>query len=216
MTIPAAHSATILIIEDDPAQVRAYSKVLRGYRLTVVPTGTAALESLASHIPDLIILDNVLAGGEQGLDFLPRIKHFAAHVPVVLISGTLDLRRQLAALQGPLSAHYMIEKPADVTTLTATVETALTECGFAEVVAALQSIERGEKDAASDPDRRFTERLARQHQLLRLLRYEPAAPVNVSALARACRVDRKTIRRDLADLVRRGQLDAWRLPATEV
>ena len=33
----------ILIVEDDPAQLRLYSKALRGYRLTCVASGSAAL-----------------------------------------------------------------------------------------------------------------------------------------------------------------------------
>ena len=58
--------ADILIVEDDPAQIRLYSKALRGYRLTCVANATAALEQLGRHIPDVILLDHVLAGGELG------------------------------------------------------------------------------------------------------------------------------------------------------
>jgi DeoR/GlpR family transcriptional regulator of sugar metabolism len=43
--------------------------------------------------------------------------------------------------------------------------------------------------------------------LLKRLRGAPAKP-NISQLADEFRVDRKTIRRDLHDLVQRGQLEA--------
>ncbi|MEZ5301843.1 MAG: response regulator [Verrucomicrobiales bacterium] len=66
--------ASILIIEDDPEQVRLYAKILRGYRLTCVATGTAALEAVAQAVPNLILLDHVLARGERGTDFLPQLK----------------------------------------------------------------------------------------------------------------------------------------------
>ena len=79
--------ADILIVEDDPAQLRLYAKALRGYRLTCAASGTTALEQIRRHIPDVIILDHVLADGELGADFLPRLKDAAAHVPVLLISG---------------------------------------------------------------------------------------------------------------------------------
>ena len=91
--------ASILIVEDDPKQLKLYAKALRGYRLTCVATGTAALQTLAETRPDLVILDNILDAGERGIDFLARLKSAAAHVPVILISGTLKLREQLAALK---------------------------------------------------------------------------------------------------------------------
>src|SRR5260370_5455894 len=129
--------ASILIVEDDPKQLKLYGKALRGYRLTCVGTGSAALAALAEIKPDLIILDNILDEGEKGSEFLPKLKGIAAHVPVIMISGTLKLGEKLAALQGPRSAHYILEKPVDLDELDKTVETALTECGMADAVRAL-------------------------------------------------------------------------------
>src|SRR5215471_1609063 len=203
---PAA-TATILVVEDDPNQFRLYGKVLKGYRLTCVVNASAAVKALEERLPDLIILDHVLAGGERGADFLPRLKEVAAHVPIIIVSGTLDIQGQLQALQGPRSAHYVLEKPVRAADLTALVEKALTDCGFGETVRALQSLERAEKIESNEPERRFVERLARQHELLKVLR-RSSGPANVSALARQFHVDRKTIRRDLCDLVQRGQLEA--------
>jgi len=198
-------TASILIVEDDPRQLRLYSKALRGYRLTCVATGSAALKSLAESVPDLVLLDHVLEAGERGADFLPRLKEAAAHIPVIVISGSLNIRQQLKALQGPRAAHYLLEKPVDLDELEETVETALTECGLGEAVRTLQSLERVEKIDASEPDRRFTERLARQHDLLNRFRGATERP-NVSALSRDYSVSRKTIIRDLRDLIQRGQL----------
>ena len=123
MTAAPDHMATILIVEDDPKQLKLYGKALRGHRLTCVSTGSAALATLAETRPDLIILDHVLEAGEKGLEFLPRLKAAAAHVPVILISGTLRIREQLAALQGPRAAHYFLEKPVDLDELDRIVET---------------------------------------------------------------------------------------------
>jgi DNA-binding NtrC family response regulator len=198
--------ATILIVEDDPQQVWFYSRALRGYRLTCVPNATAALAELERQSPDLVILDHVLADGELGLKFLPQLKARAAHVPVIVVSGTLDVRGQLKALQGPRAAHYVIEKPVDLAELERTVEVALTECGFAEMVSMLRSLEHAEGKEASVPEHQFTERLARQHKLLLQLREKSERP-NITHLAAQYRVARKTIIRDLQDLIRRGQLD---------
>ncbi len=197
--------ASILIIEDDLKQLKLYGKALRGYHLTCVSSMSAALKALDEARPDLIILDNILADGERGSELLPRLKLAAAHVPVIMISGTLGVRDQIGVLQGPRSAHYVLEKPVDLNELDKTVEIALTECGFAETIAALQSLERAEKIDVSEPDRRFTARLARQHELIKQLRNSAERP-NVSGLARNFNVSRKTIIRDLQDLICRGQL----------
>jgi len=205
--MPDLKVADILIIEDDPRQIRLYSKALRGYRLTCVSNGTAALVEVARHIPDLVVLDHVLADGQLGTDFLPLLKNAAAHVPVIIVSGTLDIKGKLEALQGPRAAHYVIEKPVDVDELENVVKTALNECGMAETVRALQSLERAEKIESNEPERRFTERLARQSELLKNLRGTQDRP-NISRLANQFKVSRKTIIRDLNDLIQRGQLDA--------
>jgi len=211
-------TAVILIVEDDPKKLRLYSKALRGYRLTCVATASAALKSVKEAAPDLILLDHVLEGGERGTDFLPKLKEAAAHVPIIVISGSLNIRQQIKTLQGPRSAHYVLEKPVDLDELEQIVETALTECGLGEAVRTLQSLERAEKIDASEPDRRFTERLARQHDLLKRLRGTADRP-NVSALSRDYAVSRKTIIRDLRDLIQRGQLPEdifpeWNQPET--
>ncbi|HEY9175414.1 MAG TPA: response regulator [Verrucomicrobiae bacterium] len=199
-------AGSILIVEDEPTQIRLYAQVLNRYRLTCVSTGSAALAALQERVPDLIILDHVLARGELGTTFLPQLKTVAAHVPVIVISGTLDIAGKLGALQGPFSADYVIEKPVDIAQLERTVETAMTECGLGQTVRALRSLERAELIEDSDRERLFTERLARQHELLKRLRGSQAKP-NISELAGEFRVDRKTIRRDLHDLVQRRQLD---------
>jgi FixJ family two-component response regulator len=118
------------------------------------------------------------------------LKAFAAHVPVIVISGTLDIAGKLQTLQGPCSASYVIEKPVDIDHLERTVRTALDHCGLDEAVQTLRSLERAEMIEDGDRERLFTERLARQVELLKRFH-----------------VDRKTIRRDLRDLVQRGQLD---------
>jgi hypothetical protein len=117
------------------------------------------------------------------------------------------MKQQLKALSGPRAAHYALEKPVDIDELERTVEIALTECGMAEVVTWLQTLERMDKVDGDEPDRRFTERLARQHAMLKGLRQSGDKP-NISQLSRQYFVSRKTIIRDVRELIHRGQLDA--------
>src|SRR6266404_5703600 len=91
-------SASILIVEDEPEQLRLYTQALAGYRLICVSAASTAVQLVAKQTPDLIILDHVLAQGELGLKALPSIKASAAHVPVIVISGTLGVAEQLKAL----------------------------------------------------------------------------------------------------------------------
>jgi CheY-like chemotaxis protein len=137
----SAGIATLHIVEDDPKQIRLCGRVFAGCRLTFVNTGTAALAALEPECPHVIILAHTLAGGELGTDFLPQIKARAAHVPVIVITGTLGLAGLMAALSGPLAAHYVLCQPVALEELEAAVETPITECGFGETVQMLRSLE---------------------------------------------------------------------------
>ena len=203
---PPTWAAAVLIVEDDPDQVRLYSKALRQYRLLTATNGTEALRIVRDEIPDVIILDHILSAGEKGTDFLPILKTELAHVPVVIVSGTLDIKSQIKALQGPNAAHYVIEKPVDVDELQTVLSQAIDECGLAQTVRVLRSLERAEMLKTNEPERQFTERLGRHQELLKLLRHSHE-PANISALARQLKVSRRTVSRDLQDLITRGQLD---------
>lgn len=198
--------ASILIVEDDPDQLFLYRQILAGHRLTSVSNAQQALAELETAVPNLIILDHILADGDLGTDLLPVLRANYSHVPVVIVSGTLDINAQLQALQGPFAAHYVIEKPVDVQTLRNTVKQALDECGVGETVRSIRSMERAEILKTNEPERVFAERLARQHEIFKRLR-DGNQIANVSALSREFNVHRRTISRDLTDLINRGQLD---------
>jgi DNA-binding NtrC family response regulator len=201
------NSPRILIIEDDDLQYEIYEEALAGYQLTRVATGSEALKSIATTRPDLIILDHVLAKGELGLDFLAEFKELVPHVPVIVVSGALEVHQQIHALQGPRRAHYCITKPVDLDDLKRTVETSLKECGAAEVVRQFEALERSKRIDAEELLSRSTVRLARQTQIRQMVAKADERP-NISALARQFKVARRTIIRDLQELIRRGELDA--------
>ncbi len=211
--------ATILIIEDDDFQFEIYEEALASYRLARVRSGSEALAAIPKTPPDVLILDHVLDKGELGLDFLPELKELLPHVPIIIVSGALEVQQQLKALQGPRRAHYCLPKPVDVHELKRTVDTALAECGQREVVRQFEALERSRRVDALELFSRSTDRLSRQNQILELLR-NSGERANISALARQFNVARRTIIRDLQELIRRGQLKQevypeWESPATE-
>jgi DNA-binding NtrC family response regulator len=195
----------ILIVEDDDLQYEIYEEALSKYQLVRATTGSQALALMAKDPPDIMILDHVLGEGELGLDFLPEFKDMMPHVPVIIVSGALEVRQQMHALQGPRRAHYSLPKPVDVHELRQTVETALKECGETEVVRQFEALERSKRIDALELLSRSTDRLARQNRIREIVAASKDRP-NISALAREFHVARRTIIRDLQELIRRGQI----------
>ena len=197
----------ILIIEDDDLQYELYEEALSSYQLVRARTGSGAMTRLAKEPPDLILLDHVLAKGEKGLDFMPELKELLPYVPIIVVSGALEVHQLMEALQGPRRAHYCLTKPLDLTELARTVETALTECGEAEIVRQFEALERSKRVDIGDLLSRSTDRLTRQTEIRRRVQGSPDRP-NISALARQFHVARRTIIRDLQELIRRGEVPA--------
>ena len=197
--------SNILIIEDDDLQYEIYAEALSKHNLQRVKTGTAALMAITAHPPDVVVLDHVLDEGELGLDFLSEFKELLPHVPVIVVSGALDVEERLKALQGPRRAHYCLPKPVDIVELRRTVTTAIQECGGSEVIRQFEGLERSRRIDALDLYSRSTDRLTRQNKMLEIVGKSRQRP-NISALSRQFRVARRTIIRDLQELIRRGQL----------
>jgi len=209
----------ILIVEDDDLQYEIYEEALAKYTLVRVKNGSEALAQISRQPPNVLVLDHVLSEGELGLDFLPGFKELLPHVPIIVVSGALEVRQQMAALQGPRRAHYCLPKPVDVNALRHAVETALKECGEAEVVRQFEALERSHRSDALELFTRSTDRLARQNHILEMLKKTKERP-NISALARKFKVARRTIIRDLQELIRRGQIKPevypeWENPPAE-
>ena len=209
----------LLIIEDDDLQYEIYEEALGQYQLTRAKSGSAALALLPKLQPAALVLDHVLEDGERGLDFLPEFKELLPHVPVIIVSGALEVRQQMAALQGPRRAHFCLPKPVDIRELKRTVATALKECSDTEIIRQFEALERSRRIDASELLSRSTDRLARQNEIFSQLKKSGARP-NISALAREFKVARRTIIRDLQELIRRGQLPAevypeWENPGEE-
>jgi DNA-binding NtrC family response regulator len=199
--------ARILVVEDDDLQYEIYEEALSDFELVRVNTGSAALQSMARTLPDAIILDHILAEGELGLDYLAELKEALPFVPVILVSGALEVHQQLEALQGPRRAHYCLTKPVDLHELRRTVTEALEECGDAEVIRQFEALERSKRVDIQELLSRSTDRLSRQTQIRQQLGAAETRP-NISALSRQFKVARRTIIRDLQELIRRGELPA--------
>jgi DNA-binding NtrC family response regulator len=211
---PSMDKPRILIIEDDDLQYELYEEALSDYELTRVSTGSDALGIAAQTPPKIIVLDHVLDEGDLGLDYLPELKELLPHVPIVIVSGALEVQQQMDALQGPRRAHFVLNKPVDLKLLKKTVKSALQECGETEVVRQFEALERSKRVDAEFLFSRSTDRLSRQTEIRRRVGTLKERP-NVSALAREFRVARRTIIRDLQELIRRGEIKPEVFPKWE-
>src|SRR5688500_13035448 len=124
----------ILVVEDDDLQYELYEDALSDYELDRVRTGADALEAAAKQPPNAIILDHILDEGDLGLDYLPELKELLPHVPIVIVSGALEVQEQMSALQGPMRAHYVINKKVDQRELKYKISTASMDCGVTDIL----------------------------------------------------------------------------------
>ena len=204
----------VMIIEDEDLQYEIYEEYFEELTIERARSGSEALALAARYVPLQIILDHILDQAEQGLDFLPDLKKMLPHVPIIVVSGALEVSEQMNALQGPRRAHYCLSKPVDLEVLRQTIQTALQECGEQEVLQQFESLEKTRRSDIEDLLSRSTDRLSRQHQI-RLQLSDSNEKPNISALARDHRVARRTIIRDLQEMIRRGELDTAVYPDWE-
>ena len=107
----------VLYVEDNPANLRLIAQILDkrgGIQLYDTHSASLALDLVANHRFELILLDIHLAGGESGYDILNRLRSDPAlrEIPVVAISANAtpaDIQRGLEA-----GFREYITKPIDV------------------------------------------------------------------------------------------------------
>ena len=107
---------TILIVEDNAALIRLYTKWLQqpGATLFQAESAQEALEKLATIIPDLVVLDINLPDGSA----LPVIEYLKAqpeyqHTEIVPITGMADLPKEIKAI----GITNFLRKPVSINTL---------------------------------------------------------------------------------------------------
>ena len=108
----------ILIVDDEPAIVRALSSILRArnFLVSTASGGVEGLEKARSERPDLILLD-VLMSDINGYDVCRQLKSDRAtkNVPVIMISANGGSKSVLKARTA--GANDYIVKPFNLPTL---------------------------------------------------------------------------------------------------
>lgn len=123
----SADAANILVVDDNPANLRLLSQILaeRGHHVRAVTGGQRALESVRIDPPDMILLD-IRMPGLDGYEVCERLKATPelAAVPVLFISALDDTEDKVRAFRA--GGLDYICKPFQLEEVIARVETHLT------------------------------------------------------------------------------------------
>lgn len=118
-----SHQTTILIVEDDD-RIRNYMKTALtgcGYSVLETSNGRTAVSMLATHSPDLMILDLGLPDGD-GVGLIHEIRAWS-RTPIVVVSARDHERDKVVALDA--GADDYITKPFGTDELMARIRAAL-------------------------------------------------------------------------------------------
>ena len=115
-------SAKILLIEDEVITAMSLIMDLKkhGYRNSkFVSTGIKAAASAKEQMPDLIIADVSLSGGESGIDVAAELSGTTG-VPIIITSGYEV--NELASRMEVLNNVHFIRKPVSISSLIKLIE----------------------------------------------------------------------------------------------
>jgi putative two-component system response regulator len=122
MTDFAAAGARVLVVDDDEGITALLKRLLEkeGYVVDTATDGQSALDAIAAHQPDVVLLDVVLPGID-GFTLCKRIKTETATrlTPVVLVTGLGDRETRIESAE--VGADEFLTKPIDPRELLARV-----------------------------------------------------------------------------------------------
>jgi DNA-binding NarL/FixJ family response regulator len=107
---------TVYVIEDHPVVREGIRMLLEAAGLYVIGTAASASVAVAElrRSPPAVVLLDLDLGGEDGLEWLPRIRAAAPGARVLILTGLRDEGRDEAALRGGASGFVHKDAAAEV------------------------------------------------------------------------------------------------------
>ena len=124
-------SATILLVDDEPAVVDGLARSLRrpGYRIRTATSPAMALELLQADPADVIITDHMMPG-MSGLEFLKLVRDRHPDTVRIMLTGHADVDTAMRAInEGEI--YRFLSKPCSPVELQVTVHLALEQLELA-------------------------------------------------------------------------------------
>jgi signal transduction histidine kinase len=123
-----ASPGNILIVDDEPENIRFLGQLLagQGYTVNVADSGERALSAISSSIseqlPDLVLLDILMPGGMDGIETCRRLKsrEELRRIPVIFLTGKDDSETMVQAFESG-GADFVL-KPFNTNVLLARVK----------------------------------------------------------------------------------------------
>ncbi len=119
--------STILVVDDEPHNVKLLDALLRanGYQVVTAATGEEALQRVAASAPDLILLD-VMMPGLDGFEATRRLRANPTTrlIPIVLVTALKETEDRIRGIEA--GCDDFLSKPVDKHELLARVKTLLT------------------------------------------------------------------------------------------
>jgi putative two-component system response regulator len=123
VSLPDAEPATVLVVDDTPANLTLMSSVLREHwRVQLANSGAKALELAHRQAPDLILLD-IMMPGLDGYETCRQLKADPrlSHVPVLFLTAMTQPEDEIRGFE--CGAADFIHKPFNPHTVVARVRT---------------------------------------------------------------------------------------------
>jgi DNA-binding response OmpR family regulator len=132
--------ASVLVVEDDPANRAVLRTACEGIRMTVfeAATGNDAVRQAIERHPDVVILDVGLPD-ISGLEVCRRLRAQQVTVPIVMVSGKADLLDVVVGIE--VGADDYVRKPYNVRELLARIAAHLRRRGHSGPPPAANRIE---------------------------------------------------------------------------
>lgn len=113
--------SNILLVDDELVFTKNMSKLLnsRGYRVTAVNSGDAAIHELQKQDFDVVVLDLKMPGMD-GLTTLKEIKKLDLFTQTLILTGHGSIDSALEAIK--LGAYDYLTKPCEIDDLVAKIE----------------------------------------------------------------------------------------------
>lgn len=151
----------LLVVDDEPSIRQSLGSILadEGYEVRTASSGEEALDTLAAHPFDCVLLD-IWLPGLDGLEVLARVQELPGpeRPPVVMISGHGNIETAVRATK--LGAFDFLEKPLTIEKVLITVKNAIHQRQLESEVDRLKSDSRGEIIGDSVPMKALRQQLA--------------------------------------------------------